>query len=683
MLHLMDDINKIKGIGPKLAETYHKYDINTVYDLLMNYPIRYDKYEEISSFKDIKEGTTAIIYPKKISRPTMIQGKKMQVVLFHVMEDDIEIELCFFRMPFIAKILKQNAGYLLRGKVTRLKNGKLRMDQPALIKMPDYLENRGKLLPIYRSFKGIGNSTIMKGVMQAREALIELTDPMPLEIKAEYSLPELSDCIKEMHFPKTEESLLTYRKRLVFDEFFFFMLNIRLLKKKSIEVINRNPFIDNAYTYRLIEQLPYKLTNAQNKVFEEITADLTGNHYMNRLIQGDVGSGKTIIAILAMLLCVTNQKQAAFMAPTEVLARQHFSLIKSMTEQYKLPFTPCLLTGSLSAKEKTKAYEMILSGDTNVVIGTHALIQEGVQFADLGLVITDEQHRFGVNQRGELMAKGNMVHTLTMSATPIPRTLALMLYGDLDMSVMNELPAMRKPIKNCVVNESYRKKINEFIVKTVKEGGQVYVICPLVEDSELLDAEDVETYTERLREELPEEIRIEYLHGKMKQKEKNAIMQRFSDAVTDVLISTTVIEVGINVPNATLMIVENADRFGLSTLHQLRGRVGRSDKQSFCIFVDSKESEKSKERLNVLLNSNDGFFIAEEDLRLRGPGELLGVRQSGGLEFEMADIYSDAEILKNASDCVSLVLKSEIRLEADELQRITKYIEKRYEKLII
>ena len=405
---------------------------------------------------------------------------------------------------------------------------------------------------------------------------------------------------------------------------------------------------------------------------------------MNRLIQGDVGSGKTIIAVLALLAACENGYQGALMVPTEVLARQHFESVTELFEKHGVDKKVILLTGSMTAKEKRIAYEKVASHEADIIIGTHALIQEKIVYDNLALVITDEQHRFGVAQREMFGNKGQMPHVLVMSATPIPRTLAIILYGDLDISVIDELPANRLPIKNCVVDKSYRPRAYRFIENEVKNGRQAYVICPMVEESEMIDAENVLDYTKILRQNLPG-IRVEYLHGKMKGKEKNKIMEEFAAGKIQVLVSTTVIEVGVNVPNATVMMIENAERFGLAQLHQLRGRVGRGDKQSYCIMVNASGNKEKNRRLDVLNKSNDGFYIASEDLKLRGPGDIFGIRQSGDLEFQLADIYTDAVTLKKVSEDVNRLLEQDENLEQEENQelkkRLDRFLEEKYEKL--
>ncbi len=431
-------------------------------------------------------------------------------------------------------------------------------------------------------------------------------------------------------------------------------------------------------TEKLIEELPFSLTNAQKKVWKEIKRDLAEEKVMNRLVQGDVGSGKTMIAILTLLEAAENGYQAALMAPTEVLARQHYENILELFQTHHILRKPLLLTGSMTAKEKKEAYEVIANHEVDIIIGTHALIQEKVKFHRLGLVITDEQHRFGVRQREILSEKGEekeAVHVLVMSATPIPRTLAIILYGDLDISVIDELPASRLPIKNCVVDTNYRPKAYRFIENEIQKGRQIYIICPMVEESEQMEAENVLDYTQMLKTHFSSAVQIEYLHGRMKPKEKNEIMERFSRNKIQILVSTTVIEVGVNVPNATVMMVENAERFGLAQLHQLRGRVGRGKEQSYCIFVSGSDKKETLERLEILNKSNDGFFIASEDLRLRGPGDLLGIRQSGIMEFKIGDVFMDANILQEASEAANEILKQDAELLKEEHQELGRYIE--------
>ena len=471
----------------------------------------------------------------------------------------------------------------------------------------------------------------------------------------------------------------------MFDEFFLFLVGVRKLKEKRADKRSSYVMESCEEVARFKEALPYRLTGAQERTLQEVFGDLSGGLVMNRLIQGDVGSGKTIVAVLALLMAACNGYQGALMAPTEVLARQHFESITQLFETYHIEKTPVLVTGSMTAKEKRLAYERIERHEADIVIGTHALIQEKVHYDNLALVITDEQHRFGVGQRELLSSKGGDPHVLVMSATPIPRTLAIILYGDLDISVIDELPQGRQPIKNCVVNTGYRPKAYSFIARQVEEGRQAYVICPMVEESEMIEAENVLDYTKKLRKELPASVTVEYLHGKMKGREKNRIMERFAAGEIQVLVSTTVIEVGVNVPNATVMMIENAERFGLAQLHQLRGRVGRGSSQSYCIMVNCSDEEGTLERLDILNRSNDGFYIASEDLKLRGPGDIFGMRQSGDMEFKLADIFTDANILKSVSEEVNRLLDGDPELEEEEhsqlKRKLDEYLGRNYERL--
>lgn len=523
--------------------------------------------------------------------------------------------------------------------------------------------------------KGLSNNAVTKAVKQAFARQEETADFLPASLMERYRFMARNDAMYQMHYPSDRDILMQARKRLVFDEFFLFILMLRRHRSDNNALPNRYKMIETADTGRLIEALPYQLTNAQLKVWHEIISDLGGDTAMNRLIQGDVGSGKTILSFLALIMCSANGAQGAMMAPTEVLAKQHFEAFLKLKKQYGLRVNPVLLTGSTTAKDRRLIYAQIESGEADVVIGTHALIQEKVNYHKLALVITDEQHRFGVRQREALAEKGFDAHVLVMSATPIPRTLAIILYGDLHISVLDELPAKRLPIKNCVVGTSYRDTAYRFIEKEVNAGRQAYVICPMVEAGEMEELEDVMSYADRLKAILPPSIQVASLHGKMRPAEKNRIMEQFEAHHIDVLVSTTVVEVGINVPNATVMMVENAERFGLAGLHQLRGRVGRGEHQSYCIFISTSENKATMERLKILNESNDGFYISAQDLKLRGPGDLFGIRQSGMLEFELGDVFTDASILQQASDEADEILAKDPDLEAPGHYALKKFLE--------
>ena len=559
------------------------------------------------------------------------------------------------------------------------------MEQPEIYRPAQYSALVHSMQPVYGQTKGLGNKTIAKAVAQALSERELERDYMPERLREKYELAEYNFALEHIHFPKDEAELLFSRKRLVFDEFFMFLLSVRLLKEKKADTKSLYVMEPRPEVQRLKDSLPYSLTKAQEKVLKEVYADLSGGRVMNRLVQGDVGSGKTIIAILALLQAAYNGYQGALMVPTEVLARQHLESMEELFAAHGIEKKAILLTGSMTAKEKRMAYQKIESHEADIIVGTHALIQEKVIYDKLALVITDEQHRFGVAQREMLGNKGTEPHVLVMSATPIPRTLAIIIYGDLDISIIDELPANRKPIKNCVVGTDYRKNAYRFIEREAAAGRQAYVICPMVEPSEMIEAENVVDYTKKLRENLPESVRVEYLHGKMKPKEKNLLMEQFAEGEIQVLVSTTVIEVGINVPNATVMMIENAERFGLAQLHQLRGRVGRGKEQSYCIMVNASSDEGIQKRLEILNKSNDGFFIASEDLKLRGPGDIFGIRQSGELEFKLGDIFTDADLLKTVSEEVREILDADPDLSGEENRelgkRLGEYLEESYSRL--
>ncbi|MBQ1240693.1 MAG: ATP-dependent DNA helicase RecG, partial [Lachnospiraceae bacterium] len=594
-----------------------------------------------------------------------------------------KLKLVWYHMPYLKNTLKADSHYIFRGKVVKKKSG-LTMEQPQMYKPEAYEDLLSKMQPVYGQTKGLGNKTIVSAMEQALDVRVMERDYLPASLRKKHELAEYNFAIEHIHFPQDETDLLFARKRLVYDEFFMFLLGVRRLKEKRQDLQSSYRMKEESVSRKLEQELPYSLTGAQKRALEEVYADLESGAVMNRLIQGDVGSGKTIIAVLALLRTAENGYQGALMVPTEVLARQHYESVTELFEKHGIKKTVVLVTGSMTAKEKRIAYEKIASHEADIVIGTHALIQEKVVYDNLALVITDEQHRFGVSQRETLGNKGTQPHVLVMSATPIPRTLAIIIYGDLDISVIDELPANRLPIKNCVVDTGYRKNAYNFIKKEVLNGRQAYVICPMVEESEMIEAENVLDYTKVLRENLPG-IRVEYLHGKMKPKEKNAIMEAFASGEIQVLVSTTVVEVGVNVPNATVMMIENAERFGLAQLHQLRGRVGRGKEQSYCIMVNASGDKGKNARLEVLNKSNDGFFIASEDLRLRGPGDIFGLRQSGDLEFKIADIYTDAVTLKQVSEDVDALLLEDENLDREEhaelKRRLTSYLEQSYNKL--
>ena len=661
---MAQSLRTLKGVGEKTEKLFQKVGIYDTDDLLHYYPRNYDEYETPVDIAELKEGTVQAVSAAVCSGVYVNSVRGRQIISVNIADQSGKFPVVWFNLPYLKKTLRKGSWFVFRGRIVR-KQGKLEMEHPEIFTPSAYEEILHNLQPIYGLTAGLSNKTVVKMVTQLLEDLPMQSEYLPEELRERYGLADVNYALKTIHFPKNKEELLVSRKRLVFDEFLLFILSVRRMKEKAEETPNCFPVKETWLTEEVIERLPYSLTNAQLNAWHEIERDLAGRTMMSRLVQGDVGSGKTILAFLAMFLVADNGYQAALMAPTEVLARQHYEGFLKLMEEQGLSFPTILLTGSDTAKEKRIAYERIASGEASIIIGTHALIQEKVEYANLALVITDEQHRFGVKQREALTTRGNPPNVLVMSATPIPRTLAIILYGDLDISVIDELPAKRLPIKNCVVNTSYRPKAYSFIEKQVREGRQAYVICPMVEESEEMEAENVLDYTQKLKENLPSDIRIEYLHGKMKPKEKNRVMESFAVGEIQVLVSTTVVEVGVNVPNATVMMVENAERFGLAQLHQLRGRVGRGEYQSYCIFIQGNQDQISK-RLEILNKSNDGFYIAGEDLKLRGPGDLFGIRQSGDMEFRIGDIYNDSTILKEASEAAEEILSLDPELDLEQ-----------------
>ena len=649
-------LRELKGVGEKTEKLFQKIGITTAEELLRYYPRTYDIYEEPVEIASAEEDKTVSIRATIATGIYINQIRNLQVLTTTVADASGRLPVAWFNAPYLRGTLKKGSVFILRGKIIR-KKGRPQMEHPEIFTPAAYEEIIHSMQPVYGLTKGLSNKMITKLVHQILDTRPLHGEYLPEEIRERYQLADANYAIRTIHFPKNMQELLTARKRLVFDEFLLFVLAIQLLKEKTEEAPNTFPMKPVWTTEEIIEGLPYDLTGAQKNVWHEIERDLSGHKLMSRLVQGDVGSGKTVIAFLAMVLSAENGFQSALMVPTEVLANQHYEgFLRLMEEQNIASCHPVLLTGSTTARQKREIYQKIADGEVNVIIGTHALIQEKVEYKNLGLVITDEQHRFGVRQREALTTRGNPPHVLVMSATPIPRTLAIILYGDLDISIIDELPAKRLPIKNCVVGTSYRPKAYSFIEKQVQMGRQAYVICPMVEESEGLEAENVTDYARKLQEILPGEIKVEILHGKMKPKEKNRIMEAFASGEIQVLVSTTVVEVGVNVPNATVMMLENAERFGLAQLHQLRGRVGRGEHQSYCIFIQGNNEENTSKRLKILNESNDGFYIAGEDLKLRGPGDLFGIRQSGLMEFKIGDIYNDAGILKNASEAAGEIL---------------------------
>lgn len=656
----MADITTLKGIGEKTSLLYRKIGIDNVEDLYEYYPrdyIEYTDYEEhIDSALQTVISFKAVVSSKVLNKKI----KNLTITSCKVNSGGVMIKCTWFHMPYLNKQLITGGIYVFRGVVEKKKDSYY-IQQPVIYKVDEYELKKNTYGPVYSLTKGLSNNAISKSVKNAFDLINDNSSD-------KYN----------MHFPKNLESLIRARKNLVYEEFLLFILHIRKLREDNQRRVNDFNIIEVSQCERIIESLPYRLTNAQSKVWEEIRTDLTKSSSMARLVQGDVGSGKTILAFLAAIMCGINGYQSAIMAPTEILATQHFEALSSLLNKNNIDMEIRLLTGSVSAANKRRIKEELKDGKITIVIGTHALIQKDVEFNNLALVITDEQHRFGVSQRENLAGRseGRKPHVLVMSATPIPRTMAIIIYGDLDISVIDELPNIRLPIKNCVVNTGYRKKAYDFIKDEVNKGHQAYVICPMVEESEGINAQDVVSYTQKLKAYYGDYPRVECLHGKMKPIVKQDIMGAFAKGDIDILVSTTVIEVGINVVNATVMMVEDANRFGLAQLHQLRGRIGRGDAQSYCIFISSDSNERSMERLNILNTSNDGFYIASCDMKMRGPGDVLGIRQSGDMEFKLADIYTDADVLKKAVEDADEILREDPELLSKKYKVLKEKLEK-------
>lgn len=653
-------VKELKGIGEKNAALFHKLNIETIYDLLFHFPREYETYPACETLNTLTQGgkTKGSVLACIKTAPVLSHVRGLHILKFRASDENgTDMQVTFFHMPYLKKTLKSGSWYVFHGAVI-MKNALPVMSHPKMFRPQEYELLKERLHPVYMCTKGLTSQAIAKYCKMALTQLEDVQEYLPPSILQKHGFDTIRDCLWQIHMPEDEALVRCARARFAYEEFLFFLLVMKMQSVSGVMTC-RYPMLDTAQPGRLIEQLPYQLTQSQKDAYEQIREDMLSGVCMNRLLQGDVGSGKTIVAILALLLCVSNGLQGGMMAPTEVLAAQHMETIVSLTKAYDLPFRPVLLTGSQRAKEKREIYEKIADGTYNIVIGTHAMIQDKVSFCNLALVVTDEQHRFGVRQRENLVNKGGNIHTIVMSATPIPRSLGMILYGDLAITEMKELPSDRLRVKNCVVDQRYRQTAYQFMQQQIMEGHQIYVICPMAQPGVMEELENVVDYAQKLSAYFPQSTKIAYLHGKMKPTAKAQVMERFAAGEIDILVSTTVIEVGINVPNATVMLVENAERFGLATLHQIRGRVGRGEAQSYCIFMQTQQSAHKNERLEILNHSNDGFEIANEDLKLRGPGDFMGVEQSGAFHFRFADIYRDAAMLTAASADADELLKND------------------------
>ena len=654
MADLNTNVRYIKGIGEAKAKSLGKLGIATLGDLINWFPRRYEDRREIKPISQLIPGEPACVSAMIASEPTLSHIRKgMDLVKVRAVDDTGALDVTFFNQSWLKNQLRVGETYTFYGKA---EGSLLRKSMAAPIVEPEgRREHTGRIVPIYPLTAGISQLLLSRAIRQGLDSCADiLPDCLPDGVRQAHQLCRVNYAYENIHFPESPEALDIARRRLAFEELFFFAIGLKLLRSRR-ETVSVEPFqpVDMAPFYNA---LPFTLTDAQRRCVEEAIADMQSGKPMNRLCQGDVGSGKTMVAAACVYFCVKNGRQAALMAPTELLAEQHYRGLAPLLE--RLNIRCALLTGSTTAKTKRSVTAQLATGEIDFAIGTHALISGGVAYADLGLVVTDEQHRFGVAQRTALAEKGEHPHTLVMSATPIPRTLALILYGDLDVSVIDQLPPGRKPIETYAVTSAYHPRLYAFIRKQVEAGRQVYIVCPMVsENDELPDERKAVTeYAQKLQTEIFPDLKVAFVHGKMKAREKDAVMSAFAAGKTDILVSTTVIEVGVDVPNANLMVVENAERFGLSQLHQLRGRVGRGQHQSYCVLVSDNKNDETRQRLKAMTKTADGFKIAEEDLRLRGPGDFFGLRQHGLPGLRVADLGCDTRLLAEAQSAADGLL---------------------------
>jgi ATP-dependent DNA helicase RecG len=665
------EISVLKGVGPKLNTYLNDLGIFKIKDLLLYFPRDYENVGNLST--DDGLNANHCVVEGKVSRIDRDNRTKTGKIISTICVDLENRQLIckWFNQPYIKNSFRIGETYRLYGKLNNFQ-GKEVLCNAKIVKN---IELNTNILPKYSLTKSVTSNTLMKLIKQVLET-VKISENLPEVLLKKYDLMPLDEAIRSIHMPENKEKLDFSRKRLKFQELFTYSLKIFMLKKYNRDNNSGMSFKMTEELAKLRDSLPFELTKAQSRVIREILMDEKRPFAMNRLLQGDVGSGKTIIALIALFNIVKNGYQAALMVPTEILANQHYAEAVKVLGGFNLNIA--LLTGSLTTKNKLRIKEEIKNGTVQIVIGTHAILEEDVEFAKLGMVITDEQHRFGVYQRAKLLNKGNSIEVLVMSATPIPRTLSLFVYGDLDISVIDELPPGRQKIETILVDSKKREKAYKAVVEEVNKGRQAYIVCPMIEESETLELRSVKSLYEELKDSYFRNISVALLHGKMTPYEKDGVMNAFKVGEIKVLIATTVIEVGVNVPNASVMVIENAERFGLSQLHQLRGRVGRGEYKSYCILVANIKNDNTKRRMGIMVESNDGFKIAEEDMRLRGSGDMFGVNQSGDAGLMLADIYEDSELLKIANIEARNVLNNEIEYKdvIDELKEAIEHSSK-------
>lgn len=673
-IDLDTNIQFLKGVGPVKSEVFNKIGIHTVGDLIRYYPRVYEDRTELRKISEFVDGENVLFTASPVGKINVQRTRnRLTIHKIFVTDGTDTCQMVWFNQNYLTDYFKENVEYVFYGKV-KLERGMYTIENAIIYNKYDLFKIMG-VYPIYPLTNGLTQKYLFNMISSVFESNISLPEFLDEDIRKKYNLCDIDYASLKIHFPKNFNEVAIARKRLIFDELFKLTLALQVMKGKVSKVKKLNEF-KNINLEPFLKILPFEFTNAQKRVISEIQKDMSSDNSMNRMVQGDVGSGKTIVAASAIYISCTNGYQSAMMAPTTILANQHYLELKPYFE--KLGFVSEIITSTTTKKQKEKIIERLKSGEINIIFGTHSLIEDNIEFNKLGLVITDEQHRFGVKQRMKLSNKSENVETLVMTATPIPRTLALMLYGDLDLSIIDELPPGRKHIATFAVDKSYETRINAFIAKEITKGRQVYVVCPLVEENETLELKSVtEVYNEYISGDL-KQFKTEFIHGKMKAKEKDDIMRRFKNNEFSILISTTVIEVGVNVPNATMMIIENADRFGLAALHQLRGRVGRGEHESYCILKSSIRSSKVLERLKIMEKSNNGFEIAEKDLELRGPGDFFGIRQSGLPEFKLADLLKDMKVLQITQIAAKELLEKDRQLEREENRALKEEIYREY-----
>jgi ATP-dependent DNA helicase RecG len=675
MPDLNTNVRYLKGIGEQRAKSLEKLGISTMRDLICHFPRAYEDRSVVTRISDAPDDRDVCILAMVTQTPRQqFVRRGMELVKLRAVDDSGSVDITFFNQTYVKNQLVEGESYYFWGRVTR-QGSKIFMTNPLFEPEDSAGTVTGRIVPVYPLTAGVSQKMLISAIRTVLDNFIgELPNALPDAIRWEYGLASNEFAYENIHFPKSVGELELARKRLIFEELFVLSAALQRMKGENVKSSGRQ--LEYRDPQELFLTLPFSPTGAQERAIGDAFSDMTSGKAMNRLVQGDVGSGKTLVAAACAWLCYMNGAQTAFMAPTEILAEQHFATMCNFLSPLGVRID--LLTGSMTASAKRAAIGRLALGETDLIIGTHALLTDNVEFSNLALVITDEQHRFGVEQRSALSEKAHTrPHVLVMSATPIPRTLALMMYGDLDISVINELPPGRQKVDTFLVGEDYRQRINNFIRKLVGEGRQVFIVCPMVEENDELPSElkSATEYAKELSETTFPDLRIACIHGKMKGKEKERIMQQIVAGEVDILVSTTVIEVGVDVPNAALMIVENADRFGLSQLHQLRGRVGRGEHKSYCILVSDNKSEETQRRLKIMCKTNDGFKISEEDLALRGPGDFFGSRQHGLPEMHIADLCSDMETLNLAQDAAKAVLKQDPRLSKPENQCLANRID--------